>query len=343
MERVLIVDDEQGYREHLGYYVGAKGYPVATAGNGREAIDCAVSFAPQILVADWMLEESIHGLHVASVLEILFPSLKTILITGFASPDLKAKAEENGLDFMEKPFSPAELEEALARAQAAARPSRKILAVPLLVCSSAGTVSYANPTAVRELGVDVGASCGDFQFDAEAAAGDWAEATVDSTAWLVRKRSLGDACLLAFLHLEQSHFLKNHPLLRMLLDHKQQHLYSLPASGRVLVIDDDELIRRFSLTIFERADALCHTAESHTAALKLFERDQGINLVILDYEMPGEDTAALVQELKRIRPQCLIVGNSGSDRKADFAALGVSYFLPKPWRFEDLVDLLKTR
>jgi DNA-binding NarL/FixJ family response regulator len=66
--------------------------------------------------------------------------------------------------------------------------------------------------------------------------------------------------------------------------------------------------------------------------------DNGIGVVLLDYELPDDNTAALASELEAVRPHVRIVGTSGRDHRADFLQLGVSRYIQKPWTIDDLID-----
>ena len=64
MPRILIVDDEPGYRKHLSRELIGDGYDVETATRGREALEIARRFQPDVLIADWMLKTNLHGLEI---------------------------------------------------------------------------------------------------------------------------------------------------------------------------------------------------------------------------------------------------------------------------------------
>jgi len=105
MVRVLVVEDEIHYRENLDYCLTDEGYDVATAHNGQSAIEVAARFRPQILIADWMLHNSLTGLDVFRMIRKSLPGLETILITGFPSDGLRADAKESQVfEIFEKPF-----------------------------------------------------------------------------------------------------------------------------------------------------------------------------------------------------------------------------------------------
>ena len=50
--RVLIVDDDRKIVDLLGELLELEGYQIATAADGSEAFDLAISFAPDLVVSD---------------------------------------------------------------------------------------------------------------------------------------------------------------------------------------------------------------------------------------------------------------------------------------------------
>jgi len=115
--RLLIVDDEPSYREYLERYLSREGYDVRTAGSGREAFDVSREFDPEILLADWMLKDHMHGLEVGTVLRKRNPKLRILLMTGFPSAEIREEADRACVFlFLEKPFGLDEVAEAIAQA-----------------------------------------------------------------------------------------------------------------------------------------------------------------------------------------------------------------------------------
>ena len=117
MATVLVVEDETSLRETLSRYLKHVGYDVISAASGYEALEAGFAAAPDVLVADWMLKNHIHGLHVSEVFRALHPKLSTILITGFPSRDLVEESDRCGVSrLLEKPFDLSELHGALEMA-----------------------------------------------------------------------------------------------------------------------------------------------------------------------------------------------------------------------------------
>lgn len=117
--RILIVDDEPTYREYLERFLKRDGLDVRTAETGSEAIELAREFAPDILLADWMLRCEMHGIEVGEALRAQCPDLRILLMTGFPTADLEAEAARVGIDgFLEKPFALEDLSKAIQSAVA---------------------------------------------------------------------------------------------------------------------------------------------------------------------------------------------------------------------------------
>lgn len=117
MPRILIVDDESGYRKHLRRLFSDSGYEVDTVGSAAEAFSLASRHPPDGLIADWMLKDDLSGLEIAKLLRASNPSLKVIIISGYSSSELSEKARKFGIsEFLEKPFSSTQIRDAVSRA-----------------------------------------------------------------------------------------------------------------------------------------------------------------------------------------------------------------------------------
>jgi CheY-like chemotaxis protein len=118
MARVLIVDDEASYREHLGRFLSRMGHEVRSAATPKQAIELAEELPPQVLLADWMLKGRMDGLQLGEHLRQANPGLRIVLMTGFPSSEIREEAGRAGIDgLLEKPFGLAEAAEAVAGLQ----------------------------------------------------------------------------------------------------------------------------------------------------------------------------------------------------------------------------------
>ena len=357
MPKILLVDDEAQYRDHLSRVLKNDGHDVRTAANGHEAIAEGTRFHPDILIADWMLQNHVHGLQVCEALRGISPELQTILITGFPSPDLREEAQRYQISrFLEKPFELADLREAVG---ALASSERGALASPaqlaVVEVDREGAIHFANARAqellVAALGPGTTFQLGEL-LDAEAtplltaAQRDWVTASArrNGTVWHVRaketeRRRVWLAVLVPDGETEQ----KSHPFVQTLLGKAAPGVLRWPLSGRVLVVDDDRVVRKVVVAQIEKGGGICHTACSLEAALEHLRGDPGIDVVVLDYHLPGEDIYPFVQQIRTLRPDVCIVGSSGSERAEQFRRLGIQRFLLKPWTLVNLVGVLVER
>lgn len=114
---------------------------------------------------------------------------------------------------------------------------------------------------------------------------------------------------------------------------------AVPAlSGTVLVVDDEEAVRRVASDILRGAGMKVITAVNGKQGVELFKRYQDeISVVLLDLRMPVMDGQTAYQELMALDPNMRIIlssGYSGGEIGIDETAVP---FLQKPYSFEKLV------
>jgi len=98
MVRILIVDDSDSIRRQLRRVVerNPQWEVCGEARDGREAIDKALSGAPDIVLLDYRLP-ILNGLQAAREISRLVPSAKILLCSMHCSPDLIAAARDAGI------------------------------------------------------------------------------------------------------------------------------------------------------------------------------------------------------------------------------------------------------
>jgi DNA-binding response OmpR family regulator len=106
------------------------------------------------------------------------------------------------------------------------------------------------------------------------------------------------------------------------------------APFRVLVVDDNHLIRRLLGLILETAGFVAVEAESGDDALEL-GRDEPPDAWLIDEVMPGMKGSDLIRVLRRSRDDRLshaaVVGISGRPgARTELLAAGADTFVPKP-------------
>ena len=95
--RVVIVDDHRLFVDALALLLGRDDRleVIGTAGDGRSAIELAVSKQAEVAVIDVRMPE-IDGLECARRLRVQSPGTRVILVTGLDEPSLPEQAREAG-------------------------------------------------------------------------------------------------------------------------------------------------------------------------------------------------------------------------------------------------------
>jgi PAS domain S-box-containing protein len=113
----------------------------------------------------------------------------------------------------------------------------------------------------------------------------------------------------------------------------------------VLVVDDEENIRKVAKKALERFGYHVLLAGDGAEALKLYEVHQKeIAVVITDMSMPVMDGPTTIRELVARNPRIRIIGSSGDEAEEDMAAataLGVRHFISKPYTTEAILRVLE--
>jgi CheY-like chemotaxis protein len=102
----------------------------------------------------------------------------------------------------------------------------------------------------------------------------------------------------------------------------------------VLIVDDEELVRRATVDMLRELGHQVFEAPSGTAALEILRQRDDVQVLITDHVMPGISGSELVQKARNLRPELkalLITGYAKlTDDATDVARLA------KPFRATDL-------
>ncbi len=113
---VLLVDDDERLLRAAGRVLTGAGYPVVTAGSGREALAALQQQPVAVAVCDLRLPD-LDGIALLQQARRLRPELEVVMITGHASVEKAVEAMRLGAyDFIEKPVDSTGLLKAVAKA-----------------------------------------------------------------------------------------------------------------------------------------------------------------------------------------------------------------------------------
>lgn len=109
MSNILIVDDEQSYRQLLTLVFESDGHSIRTAANGREAVGLVKQEAPDVIVSDVRMPD-MDGIEMLREVRETHPDLGVVFMTAHASVESAREAFKLGADdFVTKPFDVEEL------------------------------------------------------------------------------------------------------------------------------------------------------------------------------------------------------------------------------------------
>ena len=110
---------------------------------------------------------------------------------------------------------------------------------------------------------------------------------------------------------------------------------------KVLIVDDEPVVREVLRTVLQRAGYETSEAASAGEGLALFA-DPGVDLVLLDLMLPDRPGLAVLPEMRARRPDVpVVVVTAYSSVETAIAAMkeGAFHYVPKPFRNEEVVHL----
>ena len=120
--RVLLVDDEELFRETLAKLLRRRGLEVATASDGEAALAVVQEQAPEVVVLDLRMP-GMDGIETLRRIKRHRPDTRVVMLTGHGSVDAGVDAlRAAAYDFLLKPVGPDQLVEVIL---AAAAPERR--------------------------------------------------------------------------------------------------------------------------------------------------------------------------------------------------------------------------
>jgi two-component system cell cycle sensor histidine kinase/response regulator CckA len=116
---------------------------------------------------------------------------------------------------------------------------------------------------------------------------------------------------------------------------------SAPAHGKVLVVDDEEAVRRTSIRLVQSLGYAALEASNGAEARAHLRADDGrIDILLCDIAMAGEDGRDLAAELVTLRPELRVVFMSGYSSDMPDMRVAGALFLQKPFDREELAEKL---
>lgn len=118
---------------------------------------------------------------------------------------------------------------------------------------------------------------------------------------------------------------------------------------KILIVEDSVLVQRMYSLVFPKKEHDLHTAENGRQALNVLAVETGsFDLILLDLRMPDMNGVEFIEEVRRQprfnhTPIILTTAEpDGSELMIQARGLGVSAVVKKPWKPQELRDVVKT-
>ena len=118
----------------------------------------------------------------------------------------------------------------------------------------------------------------------------------------------------------------------------------IPQTRTILVVDDDQVILNVAAQMLGYMGYTVHTAKDGEEAQEVLRGDPSIQVALLDFSMPGMDGEQCFQALRKINPTLkgiLSSGHSEQELMPRYADAGLSEYIQKPYRMEQLQTILE--
>src|SRR3979490_2669723 len=102
---------------------------------------------------------------------------------------------------------------------------------------------------------------------------------------------------------------------------------------RLLIVDEEQTIRRLCITVGESLGFFCLEAESGDAALALLE-EQPVHMVLTDMVMPHMSGLEFLEKVKKLLPRsevALMTGHGSIETAVQAMKLGAYDYITKPF------------
>ena len=112
--------------------------------------------------------------------------------------------------------------------------------------------------------------------------------------------------------------------------------------ARILLVDDDHAVREVTSTTLRDLGYSVVEAGSGGAALDILAREPTIDLLIIDFAMPGMSGAEVARQARAKRPTLPILFITGFADRAALAGVSETHIVGKPFVNDELVTKLRS-
>ena len=113
---------------------------------------------------------------------------------------------------------------------------------------------------------------------------------------------------------------------------------ALISGGKVLLVDDDNAVREVTAAMLRDLGYVVLEAGSGGGAFDLLDRERLIDLIVMDFAMPGMNGAEVARQARISRPNIPILFITGFADRAAISGIEGAQIIGKPFSRDDLAD-----
>ena len=137
---------------------------------------------------------------------------------------------------------------------------------------------------------------------------------------------------------EYEHFISNQPEVH------EEVTPDVWPNARILIVDDTPVNLVVAKGMLKTSEAEIDTCESGEEALELMKANH-YDLVFLDHKMPGMDGVETLRHAKKFAEGTKFIAltaNAGGNARNEYITLGFDDYLPKPFKGEEMMKILRS-
>ncbi|WP_181704710.1 response regulator [Chthonobacter rhizosphaerae] len=109
-----------------------------------------------------------------------------------------------------------------------------------------------------------------------------------------------------------------------------------PPLATILLVDDDPLVRDVTSAMLEHHGYAVLEAACGRDALAVIERGEPVDMLLVDFQMPGMNGVAVAEAVTRARPDMPVLFLTGYGQAAELNGVKADSIVEKPVRDADL-------
>ena len=117
-----------------------------------------------------------------------------------------------------------------------------------------------------------------------------------------------------------------------------------PSEKIILLADDEIMLRDLLAELLESSGYNLIKVSSGAEVLKVLTEEMKVDLVIIDYNMPGMNGLECVEQIRKLNYQMPVILSTGSlsvESSTDVQKVGVTSLVTKPYEFEAMLSTIR--